>query len=192
MDGDHAFANLQPERIGDGGVEHFGDLLDLKVVVARSERPHLLALAPAGVVRDRGRVGVGGAAALLDALKIARPPVALLESPPGIARQHGGHAGLIERDLAGGADADRDGAKQRLRQVPLMLENARTGQAGQMRAHAAGDVEADAARRHNSILLGVERGNAADREAVAPVGVGHGVGSAHDARQRGDVDGLLL
>ena len=130
--------SLQTERIGDGGVEHLGDLLDLEVVVAGAQGPHLLALAPAGVVRDRSRVGVGSAATLLDALKIARPAVALLQGPPGAARQHGGHAGLVERDLAGGADADRDGAKQCLRQRP---SDARRW------AHGAGRSDACARRR---------------------------------------------
>ena len=66
-----------------------------------------------------------------------------------------------------------------------------TVQAGEHRAHAARDVEADAAGRHDAALLGIERRDAADREAVAPMGVRHGVGRLHDAGQRRDIDRLL-
>ena len=55
-------------------------------------------------------------------------------------------------------------------------------QAGVQAAHAAGDVEADAARGHDAALVRVEGRHAADGEAVAPVRIGHGVGRADDAR----------
>src|SRR3974377_148686 len=104
MDADHALAGFETERAGDGGVEYLGDLLALKGGIARTDVSHLiaraslsalLALTRAGSIRDRGGVSIGGAAAFLNAFKIARPTVALLKSPPGTARQHGGHAGLL-------------------------------------------------------------------------------------------------
>ena len=58
--------------------------------------------------------------------------------------------------------------------------------------HAAVDVEADAARRDDRArVVHVERGDVADREAVARVDVGQPDRRAHDARQRGDVRELL-
>jgi len=78
----------------------------------------------------------------------------------------------------------------------------RGGQIGQTRAdvaaleparqqaHAAVDVVAHAAGRQHA-LVGVEGGHPADREAVAPVDVGHRDRVAQDAGQVGDVDHLL-
>jgi hypothetical protein len=59
-------------------------------------------------------------------------------------------------------------------------------------AHAAGDVEAHAARGDDAAALGVEGRHTADGEAVAPVGVGHGIGGLHDAGQGGHVGDLLV
>jgi hypothetical protein len=58
-------------------------------------------------------------------------------------------------------------------------------------AHAAGDVETDTAGRDDPACVGVECGHAADRKAVAPMGIRHRIGGAEDARQGGDVGGLL-
>ena len=62
----------------------------------------------------------------------------------------------------------------------------------QHRAHAAGDIEPDAAGRNDAALVGIEGRHAADGKAVAPMGVGHGIGCSDNARQRGDVCGLLV
>ena len=60
----------------------------------------------------------------------------------------------------------------------------------QHQAHAAVDVEADAARRDHAAGR-IHRRHAADRKAVAPVRVGHDEARADDAGQAGDVGGLL-
>ena len=56
--------------------------------------------------------------------------------------------------------------------------------------HAAVDVEADAAGRDDAVG-GAHRRHAADREAVAPVDVGHRHARLDDPRQRRDVGDLL-
>jgi hypothetical protein len=66
----------------------------------------------------------------------------------------------------------------------------RRGQTGAQQPDAAVDVVADAARRDHP-LVGVHRRHPADREAVAPVDVGHGDRGADDPRQVGDVGHLL-
>jgi len=53
---------------------------------------------------------------------------------------------------------------------------------GAQGAHPAGDIETDPAGRDDT---------AADREAVAPVGVGHRIRRRDDSRQAGDVGHLL-
>ena len=58
-------------------------------------------------------------------------------------------------------------------------------------SYAARDVEADAADRQDASLFGVEGGDATDREAIAPVRVGHAHGRADDAGQARDVEDLL-
>src|SRR5690606_36639334 len=50
-------------------------------------------------------------------------------------------------------------------------------------AHAAGDVEADAASGHYAVLPGIEGRDAAHGETVSPVGIRHGVHGGDDARQ---------
>ncbi len=63
----------------------------------------------------------------------------------------------------------------------LHRQNVGDFQPGQHGAHAAGNIEADAAGRHHAARVGVEGGDAADRKAVAPMGVRHDVGGMHNA-----------
>jgi hypothetical protein len=82
--------------------------------------------------------------------------------------------------------------EQGLRQ--RLLDGAHVGlrQVGAQEAHAAVDVEADAARRHDGRRVPhVEGGHVADGEAVAAVHVGHGHGLFDNARQRRHVGDLL-
>lgn len=58
-------------------------------------------------------------------------------------------------------------------------------------AHAAGNIETDSTGRDDAAVLGIEGGDAADGEAVAPVGIGHRVRRRDDPRQAGDVGHLL-
>ena len=64
-------------------------------------------------------------------------------------------------------------------------------QAGEQGAHAAGDIEAHAAGGDHAALIGVEGGDPADRKAVSPVGIGHGIGCLDDPRQGSDVGDLF-
>jgi hypothetical protein len=64
------------------------------------------------------------------------------------------------------------------------------GEIGPQHAHAAVDVEADAARRDDA-AVGAKCGHSADGEPVAPVTVGHAQRRPHDAGQTGHVGDLL-
>jgi hypothetical protein len=66
------------------------------------------------------------------------------------------------------------------------------GQAGMEGAHAAGDIEPDAAGGNDATFGRVESGHAADGKAVTPVSVRHGIRRLDDARQLGDVGYLLV
>ena len=98
----------------------------------------------------------------------------------------------IERDRARAADAGRDLAKQRVGERFLDGQDVCDLKPGQHRADAAGDVEADAARRYDATLIRIEGRNAADRKTVAPVRIRHGIGRLDDSGQRRDIRRLLV
>jgi hypothetical protein len=56
--------------------------------------------------------------------------------------------------------------------------------------NTARDVEADTARRDHALTLHVRGRHAPDREAIAPMNIGHGVGGLHDPGERSDVRDL--
>ena len=60
------------------------------------------------------------------------------------------------------------------------------------RADTAGDVETNASCGDYTAFIGVEGGDTADRETVAPVGIGHSVGGFYNAGKSGDIDTLLV
>jgi hypothetical protein len=57
--------------------------------------------------------------------------------------------------------------------------------------HTARDVESDAPRGNHTVVFGIHRRHAADREAIPPMDVRHGERSGHDAGERGHVRHLL-
>ena len=65
-------------------------------------------------------------------------------------------------------------------------------QSGMQRADTAGDVKADAAGRHDAAIVRIECGNPADRKTVSPMGVGHRINGAREARQQCDVTQLRV
>ncbi len=172
-------------------VVHVDDVLHFEIVVAGAERSHLVALPPLGRIGDPGGIGAGHRAALLDALEILRPSVAAIDSPARPAAEHRVHLRRSEPQRAGAAHACRYARKQRVRQQSLHRLDLRAREPGQQRAHAAGNVETHAARRHDAALIGVEGGHPADRKAVSPMRIRHRKRCLDDARQRGDVGDLL-
>jgi hypothetical protein len=96
-----------------------------------------------------------------------------------------------EAQAAGAADARRYGPRQLPCEPLLDLHDLLPATRGDQRAYAAGDVEPHAARRDDAALLRIERRDAAYRESVAPVRIGHGVGRTDDARKASDVCDLL-
>ena len=112
------------------------------------------------------------------------------QRPVRAAGEHGVHLGAFEADRPGAADPGGNLGEERIREKRLMRLDLGPRQTGGKQSHAAGDVEADAAGRDHA-LVRVEGRHAADREAVAPVGIGHGVGRLQDTRQPGHVRGLL-
>jgi hypothetical protein len=161
-------------------------------MVARAERAHLVALALVRSRRDETGIAAGHPAAFLDALEIARLAPARAHRPGRSVAQHLVEPLVGQVDRAGRADPRRHGRIQRLGQFLLVRHDPFGVDIRQHGAHAAGNVEADAAARHHAAVIRIEGGDPADREAVAPMRVRHGVGGAHDARQGGDIRRLFV
>jgi hypothetical protein len=82
--------------------------------------------------------------------------------------------------------------EQRVGEFLLHRQDIRDRKPGQHRAHATGNVEADATGRHDAALVRIEGRDSANREAIAPVGVRHGIRRPDDPRQGRDVGCLLV
>ncbi len=160
-------------------------------MIAGAQRAHLAALAFLGLGRDAIGPGAGHGAVFLGPLEVGRFAPALIDGPGRAAGQHGVHGVAIEADGAARADPGGNIAAQRIGQDFPHLGDVLGADPGRQGAHAAGNIEADAAGRHHAAGLGIEGGDAADGEAVAPMGVGHGIGGAHDAGQGRDIGDLL-
>jgi hypothetical protein len=192
VDHHHDVALVQAEHCGNLRVEDLGRLLHFEVMVSAAERAHLVALAMLRALRHAAGLGVQHLAVLLDALEVLVSAPAAPDRPLGAAAQHGIGLVLAETNRARAAEASRDAMTERVGERPLHRQDVVARKAGMQAAHAAGDVESHAARRYDAALVGVERRHAADREAVAPVRVGHGIGSVYDSGQGRDVHRLLV
>ena len=192
VDAHHHRPLLQAVGGGDGRVVDGLHLLDLQVVVAGAQGAHLVTLAALGLVGDLLGIGPGHAPLLLDAAQVLWPAVATTHRPARPAGEHGVHLPVVEADGAGAAQAHRDAVVEGVGQFLLHRQDGGPVQAGMQGAHPAGDVEADPTAGNHPALVGVEGRHPADGEAIAPVGVGHGIGGLDDARQAGDVDHLLV
>ena len=146
-------STAQAECVRGRRVEDLRHALHLEVVVARAERAHLVALPVLRRVGHLRGIGAGHRAVLLDARQVVRAAVALLDRPARAARQHRVHPGGVEPQRAGAAEARRDAREQRVGEPDFTASTSVGGQAGVQRAHAAGDVEAHAAGRHDAAVV---------------------------------------
>src|SRR5271167_1127691 len=177
MDTDDNVPARETKRCGCAIVGDRRHLLHFEVVVARTERAHLLSLALSRAMRYRLRSGSRDAAMLLDPVEVLGAAVALPDRPTRAAFEHAIHLDLVEHDLSRAAHTGGDRAEEAVRQclfAGLQVLPLETRQQG---ADPAGDVEPDAAGRDDSSPIGVEGGHTADREAVAPMRVRHRIGS---------------
>ena len=114
MDGDEDIVLREPEGAGDGRVEYLGHRLDLEIVIAGAQRPHLAALAFLGMVGNEIGPGAGHPPRFLDPLEVVRRAPPAFDRPLGAAGEHGVHLARIERNRSLAAEAGRDLMKQRL------------------------------------------------------------------------------
>src|SRR5256884_2789699 len=91
VNADHHIADLETEDLGDVGGVDGHHLLDLQVVIARAEGPHLVFLPSLGVVGDLLRLGAGHAPALFDTLEVFPGAVATFDGPAPAAGEHRVH-----------------------------------------------------------------------------------------------------
>ncbi len=192
VNADDDAAGFEAEGLGDFRRENAIDALQLQIMVARTQRAHLVALTFLGVPGNGAGIRTGHAAPFLDAIEVRHVAVALLDGPARAAAQHVRHPAVVEPNAAGAADAGRNSREQfvgECRPQPFQVSGT---QIGHQRPDPAGDVEADTARRDNAARVRVERGDAADRKAITPVGVGHRICGADDARECRDVAELFV
>jgi len=191
VDADDDVARLEPEGAGGIRVAQLDDVLHLEVVVARAERAHLVALTALGGGGHVLRLCTRHRAVFLGSLEVLRMPAAPRERPPRAATQHRVHLVCAEGECPGAAEARGNALRECVSEQPLDRLDLRARQARKERADTAGDVETHPARRHDPTLVGIEGGDAADRKAVAPMGIGHRERCLDDAGERGDIGDLL-
>ena len=164
--------------------------LDLAVVVAGAEGADLVVAALDGLVAAGVGIGPREAAPLLGQLQVLRQRVAVLHAPARAVLDHPAEFAARTADETAAADPGRNRAEQLVHQFADARPHLLLGQGRQAEAHAAVDVEADAAGRDHAAVR-VHRRHAADREAVAPVAVRHAEGVVDDAGQAGHVGDLV-
>jgi len=191
MDADGDVAARQAEHRGNAVVGDRCHLLYLEIVVARTKRTHLLALAVPRAMRHSFGPGTRNTATLLDPVEILGTAVALPDRPIGTAFEHAIHLALVEHDLACAPHTGRDRPGQTMRQSFLARLQILPFETGQQVPDPAGDVEPDATGRNDPAQIRVEGGNATDREAVAPMRVRHRIGGVDDTRQASHIADLL-
>src|SRR5271168_4151477 len=116
MDTDDNVPARETKRCGCAIVGDRRHLLHFEVVVARTERAHLLALALSRAMRYRLRSGSRDAAMLLDPVEVLGAAVALPDRPTRAAFEHAIHLDLVEHDLSRAAHTGGDRAEEAVRQ----------------------------------------------------------------------------
>ncbi len=182
---------LDAVAVRDVFIEDLRHALHFQIVIARTQRPHLVLLALAGMLRNLGGISAGHSTPLLHALQVGLVAIALRHRPLRAPGEHLVHLAGVQVDMARAPEAGGDGMIQGRRQgFPPSLEI--MGLESRIQgSHPTGDVETHSARRDDTALRLIEGRHAADGKTVAPVGVGHGIGGLDDARQGGHVHGLF-
>ncbi len=126
-------------------------------------------------------VCVRHAALFLNDLEIRGRAVSAIDGPPRPPGQHRAELGFVQVNAAVAADTSRHAARQGRRQLALERLHRVVAQACANGPHAARDVEPDATGRHDPAFLRIECRHTADRESIAPVGIGHRVRRTLDA-----------
>jgi hypothetical protein len=164
--------------------------LHFQIMVAGAQRAELVQAPRHRPGADGLRIGARKAPAALGEGEILGPAVAALDAPPGPLEHHVAKRLGRQVDEPTGPDARRHGGEEGVDQLAEARPDLGLGEIGAQHAHAAVDVEADAARRDDP-RVGAEGGHAADREAIAPVAVGHAERGPDDPGEARDVGHLL-
>ena len=152
MDAEDDFTAMQIEGGRDLGVIDLDHLLDFEVMISGAQRAHLIALARLGLFGNLLRVRAGRTPALLGALQVAFAAVALRHRPARTCAQHRVHLPRVETQRTGTAHTGRNAEGEIVGQCALEARELLAPQPRVQRAHAAGNVEADPARRDHSAL----------------------------------------
>src|SRR5262249_30242613 len=129
-------------------------------------------------------------AAGLGEFGVAMIAVTVRDHPARTLEQYFFKLGLVDLDEAFAAGAAGHIAEHLVDQFAQLGTHFAFGEGRGDQAYSAIDVESDAARRLHAVAV-VGGRHPTDGEAVPLVNVGHGEARSYDARQRGDVHGLL-
>src|SRR5690606_34410702 len=145
---------------------------DLDEVVPRSDRSKLVPAPLDRARRDLLGISTREGSAALGPLQVRRHPVPSLHGPRRTANEDVAHLlpGELET-LVVRTDTRRNVPHDLVHQRREPGTDLRLGEAGAQQPHSAVDVVPDASGTHYPALLGIERRDATDREAVAPVDV---------------------
>ena len=191
VDQDRDLALAQAEGLGDRRVDDPLHRLHLDEVVARAHRAELARAALLGALGHPLGLGAGERPSGFGVAQV----VLGADPVPGDQRPRALDEDAVERralepDGAALPRPRRHRARDLMDEVGAALAQLRLLQRQRQQAHAAVDVVADAARRDDPVGR-QRRGDAADREAVALVHVGHRQRRLDDPRQRRHVLQLL-
>src|SRR6516165_8251599 len=178
---------LQPQHSSDRRIKDLCDSLYFQVVVARSERSHLVSLSLFRLLRNEFRPRVRCTSAFFNALKILRSPVPLSHSPLRATAQHLVYLVALELYRPGAADPSRNSPEQSVGKSGFVWFQFVDRDPCVQRADSTGNVKANPAGRDDSSLFGIEGGDPANRKTIAPVSIGHRVRRSLDSGQRGNV-----
>jgi hypothetical protein len=179
------------ERLRGAGVGDQVDHLDLEEVVPCAERTALRRAALVRAIGHRVRIRACQPAVVLAALEVRRPSEPSSERPCRALLEDASELGAVEPEDPFRADATRDPLPQPDAQLRQEVFHLRQRQIAAEQAYAAADVEPDPTGRDHAAGVHIGRGDAAHREAVAPVDVRHRVRGPDDPGKRCDVCDLL-
>jgi hypothetical protein len=170
---------------------HPVDVAHLDEVVSGTDRPQLWAPARHGPRAHLGRIRPLQSATALDPLEVARGPESFIDRPARSPGEHRTDLSLAQLEARrAGPDPGRNVALDLVQEIGRARLQIADREIGPEQPDSAVDVVSDPARADHAALFRIERRHTTDREAVAPVDIGHPDRPPDDPGQTGDVGDL--
>ena len=182
MDQHDHLVGLEPVGLGGRRVEHLRDALDLQKVISGAERPHLVLAAVLRALWDGVGIGVRPDPVVLAVFEIGLDGVAGPETPLDAAFERGFEDAVVALDDAAAAESRGDRLEERVDERLLAAPYVAVFEICFQHSHTAIYIVADCSGRYTAVF-GVDTRDAADREPIALVAVGHTDRVLFDARK---------